>query len=135
MTDKALANIEELIAAFYGAFDNRASHALKISELIAMFTPHARISRTTPNGVDEWTVEEFVAPRATLLTDGSLEDFHEWEVEAKTLVSGNIASRFSRYQKQGVLKGAPYTGGGVKFIQLCHGREGWKISSILWEDA
>jgi len=135
MTDQALAKIDGLIAAFYGVFDNRASHALKISELVAMFTPHARITRMAANGVDEWTVDEFVSPRATLLTNSTLEDFHEWEVEAKTLVSGNIASRFSRYRKQGVLSGAPYTGGGVKFIQLCNSSEGWKITSILWEDA
>jgi hypothetical protein len=135
MADKALADIDELIASFYKWFDNRASCALEISELVAMFTPNARITRMTFKGIEEWSVQEFVSPRATLLTDGSLKDFHEWEIEAKTVVSSNTASRYSRYEKEGALHGDSFKGGGDMFIQLCNGTEGWRICSILWEDA
>src|SRR5208337_5295440 len=135
MADQALADIDELIDSFYKRFDNRSPCAFKISELVVMFTPHARITRMTPNGIEEWSVQEFVSPRATLLTDGSLKDFHEWEIEAKTVVSSNIASRYSRYKKEGVLHGNSFKGEGDMFIQLCNGTQGWRICSILWEDA
>jgi hypothetical protein len=69
-----------------------------------------------------------------MLADGTLVDFHEWEIEAETTVLGAIASRRSRYGKSGTLDGAPYAGGGRKFIQLCRTEGGWRIVSILWED-
>ncbi|SDH01755.1 hypothetical protein SAMN05216466_106378 [Paraburkholderia phenazinium] len=132
--DHSLGEIDELIAAFYAAFDNRGGRAPTTSSLSSMFTPHATIARLGPNGVDEWNLESFLAPRQKLLTDGSLRDFHEWEIEAKTTVSRELASRHSRYQKKGTLEGAAYAGEGTKFIQLCKVARTWKISSILWQD-
>lgn len=132
--DKSLREIDELIAAFYAVFDNRGGRAPATSTLFTMFTPRATITRIGPNGVDEWNLESFVAPRQTLLTDGSLRNFHEWEIEATTTLSRDIASRHSRYQKNGTLEDLPYAGEGTKFIQLCKVSGTWKISSIVWQD-
>jgi len=87
-----------------------------------------------PDEVAVWDLDAFIAPRAAMLSDGTLTGFHEWETEGRTLVAGNIASRASRYAKAGLLKGADYRGAGRKFIQF-HRRDGrWLISSVLWED-
>ncbi len=81
-----------------------------------------------------WDVDAFVAPRAAMLGDGTLSEFHEWETEGQTQIWDSIASRASRYAKAGRLNGADYRGGGRKFIQF-HRRDGrWRISSVLWED-
>ena len=32
------------------------------------------------------------------------------------------------------LNGAPYAGGGRKFVGLCRVDGAWKIASVLWED-
>ena len=126
--------IDELIAAFYAAFDNRGARLPTMAEVRRVFLPDGRVTRVSLDGVDSWAVDEFIVPRITMLTDGTLVDFHEWEVEAETTVLGNIASRQSRYRKAGTLHGAPYGGEGRKFMQLCRVGDHWRIISVLWED-
>lgn len=128
-------DIETLIAAFYAAFDNRGSRVPDAAALRAMFGAGATVTRMTGGAAEVWDVEAFLAPRVAMLSDGRLADFHEWEVEARTVVRGAIASRWSRYAKAGRLDGASCGGGGEKFIQLRREAGGWKISAILWEDA
>lgn len=126
--------IDALIAAFYGAFDNRDGRAIPVDALRDMFLPDAIVTRTTAAGPDTMTVEDFIAPRARMLSDGTLTDFHEWETGARTLVLRDIASRHSTYEKRGAYQGAPYEGGGAKLIQLVRTQRGWRIASIAWED-
>lgn len=126
--------IEALIAAFYAAFDNRAGRAPDAVALRALFTDGATITRAAPGQAETWSAEAFIAPRVAMLTDGALQAFHEWEVTAQTTVLASTASRWSTFKKLGVLNGAPYRGGGHKFI-LMHRQAGrWRIASILWED-
>ncbi|HEY8004310.1 MAG TPA: hypothetical protein VIE16_08785 [Phenylobacterium sp.] len=126
--------IEALIAAFYAAFDNRDARAPAGEALRAMFGTTATITRVAKDQADSWSPDAFIAPRVAMLTDGRLTEFHEWEVEARTIVLANIASRWSTYEKQGTLEGADYRGGGHKFIQMHRDGGRWLISSILWED-
>ncbi|MBS0295288.1 MAG: DUF4440 domain-containing protein [Proteobacteria bacterium] len=134
MGERAEPAIEALIADFYAAFDNREGRQPSAEALRAMFDETATITRVGPNGADTWTPEAFISPRVAMLTDGTLTDFHEWEAGAHTRTLANIASRWSRYEKSGVLNGADYRGGGQKFIQMRRAGEGWLITSVLWED-
>lgn len=126
--------IDALVARFYATFDNRNGRAMAVDELRQMFLADGRITRVAAGQVDSWTVEDFIAPRAALLTDGSLIDFHEWEIEADTLIFDHIAARRSRYRKSGRLHGEPYNGEGRKVISLCRLQGRWRIVSVLWED-
>jgi len=134
MAEQTEPGIEALIRAFYAAFDNRNGATPSAEALRAMFDRQAAITRVRPNGADTWTPEAFIAPRVQMLTDGTLTDFHEWEVAAHTRTLTNIAGRWSRYEKFGTLNGAAYGGGGQKFIQMRRAATGWVISSVLWED-
>lgn len=126
--------IDEVIAAFYAAFDNRQSRTPAPEELVRLFLPDARITRVSDGTVDSWNVTEFVHPRAAMLSDGTLTEFHEWETAGQTTVLGDIASRESRYQKSGTMNGEPYAGEGRKFIQLCRADGKWRIAAVLWQD-
>jgi len=130
----SLSEIDRLIAEFYAAFDNRGSRSPAPAELRAMFTAQATITRVTPDRIDTWTTDAFIAPRAAMLTEGTLTEFHEWEVDGQTTAFDSIANRCSHYKKAGLLNGAPYGGEGRKFIQLCRISDRWLISSILWQD-
>lgn len=132
MTDSS--EIDALVATFYAAFDNRDGRAPRTEALRATFTVEGRVTKVSGEGIVTWTVDEFIAPRAAMLTDGTLTDFHEWEVEAETTVTGAIASRRSVYRKAGTLNGAPYEGEGRKFLQLCRDGGEWRIVSVLWQD-
>ncbi len=126
--------IDARVRAFYAAFDNRGGQAPATDALRDLFMPEGRVTKVSAEGVVTWTVDEFIAPRAAMLTDGTLVDFHEWEVEAETIVTGDIASRRSVYRKAGTLNGEPYAGEGRKFIQLCREDGRWRILSVLWQD-
>jgi len=99
-----------------------------------MFLPNARATRLAAGQMDSWSVDEFIAPRAAILTDGTLVDFHEWEIEGGTTIFGSIAEHRSRYRKSGQLRGEPYLGEGRKFVLLCQLEGRWRIVSVLWED-
>jgi hypothetical protein len=126
--------LEALVAAFYAAFDNRGGRRPATAALRAMFADGATITRVEAANVAVWTPDEFIAPRETMLTNGVLTGFHEWETAAHTVILQNIASRWSTYEKAGALNGAAYGGGGHKFIQFQRQDGRWTISSILWED-
>lgn len=126
--------INRLIARFYAAFDNREGRAIALSELREMFLPNARVTRVAAGQADSWSVDEFIAPRAAILTDGTLVNFHEREAEGATTVFGNIAEHRSQYRKSGQLRGELYVGEGTKFILLCKLDGCWRIVSVLWED-
>jgi hypothetical protein len=126
--------IEALVRALYDAFDNRDSRMPSADALHALFTNDATITRLKPGHVDVYDRAAFIAPRVALLSGGALREFHEWEVEARTVVLGNIAARSSRYAKLGTLDGAEYKGSGRKLFQLYRNDGKWLISALLWED-
>ena len=80
------------------------------------------------------SLHDFVTPRDAMLKNGTLTDFHEWEVTAKTFVNGATATRICKYGKEGLLDGKEFSGSGMKSIQMTLAQHGWKIISILWED-
>ena len=126
--------IQQLIARFYAAFDNREGRAIDIAGLREMFLPNATVTRMAAGQIACWSVDEFIAPRAAMLTDGTLVDFHEWEVEGTTTIFDDIAEHRSQYRKCGQLRGEAYVGEGRKLIALCRLEGHWRIVSVLWED-
>ena len=126
--------IDALTDSFYSAFDNRGTRTPSGDELRKLFAADGRIRRVSSGTVEHWTVDEFIAPRIAMLTDGTLTEFHEWETRAATTIFDHIASRESHYRKTGTLNGISYSGEGRKFIQLCRSNGSWLICSILWED-
>ncbi|MGI9265319.1 MAG: DUF4440 domain-containing protein, partial [Gammaproteobacteria bacterium] len=128
-------SIDELTHAFFSVFDNRRGTAPDLSRLSQMFVERAIITRRDDHLLDVMSLDEFVAPRQDLFNTGKLVDFHEWEVESQTFLDGGIATRICEYKKEGVLEGEPFSGGGTKSIQFVQVAEGWRIASVLWEDA
>lgn len=129
----ARAEIDELITAFFAAFDNRHG-APDVAGILSCFSDGAVIVRGNGAKADVYTVMEFALPRIDLLTRGSLVDFHESETSSTTEVLGTIALRRSRYTKSGLLHGKPYGGNGTKCFQLALLDEGWRIVSLVWAD-
>src|SRR4051794_25190696 len=97
MNQPADPEIEALVTAFYAAFDNRSGRVPDGRRLREMFDEAATITRASRDGVETWDPQAFIAPRLAMLTDGGLTEFHEWEVEARTVVRENIAARWSTY--------------------------------------
>ncbi len=126
--------IESVVDAFFGAFVSGPGCSERMTSLRALFVPRAVVVRTCGLEPSVMTVEEFIAPREALLTGGSLTDFREWPVAGHTEVFGDIAHWFGSYAKAGLQDGVPFTGRGMKSIQLIRTAEGWRISAAAWDD-
>jgi hypothetical protein len=79
-------------------------------------------------------VAEFIAPRQKSVDSGELTSFEEREVRQSTEVFGNIAQRLSTYTKRGVSNGVAFSGRGVISTQFVRTPDGWRISSMAWDD-
>jgi hypothetical protein len=135
MTDASeLEPIDEVVARFFGAFDNRNGRTPTLESIAALFAPGAIIVRDAGETCESWSVTAFAQPRVELLTSGRLVDFHEWETDTTTRALGCVAERDCRYEKAGVLDGEPYAGGGRKLIHLGRFADGWRITAIAWSD-
>jgi len=127
--------IDELVARFFGVFDNRNGRVPDFAAFATLFIRGAVITVRNAGNVQVLSLADFVAPREKLLTGGALTDFHEWELESDTFVSGGIASRNCRYRKEGTMNELPYTGQGTKSFHFVRTDSGWRIASVLWEDS
>jgi hypothetical protein len=58
----------------------------------------------------------------------------EVEFAATTEVFGNVAHRFSTYEKRGTMQGEAIEGRGVISTQFIRTPSGWKMSSMAWDD-
>ncbi|MEV0531970.1 DUF4440 domain-containing protein [Kitasatospora sp. NPDC050463] len=125
--------IDALTAEFFGAFDNRGGKPADVARLRRLLVPGGVIAHTGTD-LTVYTVEEFIAPREQLLSDGRLVDFSEWETSERTEVVGDIASRVGEYSKSGILNGRPYEGSGTKAFQFVRTSEGWRIVAFSWSD-
>jgi len=128
------ARIDGLIAAFFGAFDNRDRRIPDGDALLRMFAEQAIVAMHRSGECTLSTPAEFIAPRMALLASGELSGFHEWEVSATTELLGSLALRSSRYAKSGVRDGVSISGAGTKFFQLARLSTGWKIVALSWLD-
>ncbi|MFD8599715.1 DUF4440 domain-containing protein [Kitasatospora sp. NPDC059646] len=127
------AELDRLTAEFFAAFDNRDGRRADVDRLRRLMLPGGVIVVTGPRYLAH-TVEEFVAPRELLLSDGRLTDFHEWETSEHTDIADGIACRIGEYRKSGVLDGEPYEGTGTKTFQFVRTPDGWRISAFAWHD-
>ena len=89
---------------------------------------------TTAAHAEPARVITVAAPRQALLTGGTLVDFHEWELSGRTELFGDIAHHWGSYAKAGTQDGVPFTGRGMKTLQLVRMPSGWRISAAAWDD-
>ncbi|MES2627124.1 MAG: hypothetical protein V4628_17690 [Pseudomonadota bacterium] len=80
------------------------------------------------------TVSEFITPRRAQVKSGALSRFHESELSGQTVIFGNVAHRFSAYQKSGTLNGTSFEARGMISTQFILTPVGWKISAMAWDD-
>jgi hypothetical protein len=129
-----VAQIEGLVSAFFAAFSSGPDSPRRLDTLRSLFLPGAVIVRTCGLEPAVYDVEGFIAPRAELLSGGTLVDFKEWELSGRIDVFGDIGHWFGGYAKSGVQDGEPFAGRGMKSLQLVRTARGWRISAAAWDD-
>lgn len=129
------AELDRLTRAFFGAFTNTGGARPNVDVIREVFIPEGRIISNVGGEPVLYDLDGFIEPRRKMLTDGRLTEFSEWEVAERTEISGTIAHRFSEYRKSGRLDGAWFEGSGSKTTQFVRTPAGWRMSSLLWDDA
>lgn len=126
--------LNQLTRRFFGIFNNINDDQPDWERINETCLPEAVFIKKTGLEEEVCHLESFIAPRRKILSDGTLKEFKEWETLAETKISGNIAQRFSQYEKSGALNGTPFKASGNKIFQFIKTREGWRISAVVWED-
>jgi hypothetical protein len=131
-TDKL--DIDTITKQFFGIFNNTDQRQPDWTTLDKICIAETIIIKKT--GLDQtvYNLGSFIAPRKTLLTNGTLTNFQEKELQEETTIVGHIAQRHSKYQKAGCLNGKAFVGNGTKLFQFIKTTEGWKLNSLVWED-
>ncbi|MFD3513375.1 GNAT family N-acetyltransferase [Streptomyces sp. NPDC058657] len=130
----AKAELDRLATLFMGAFTNTGGRSPDLDVIREVFVPQGTIVSNAGAQPVFYDLDTFIEPRRKLLTDGTLADFSEWEVSERTEILGSIAHRFSEYRKSGVLRGERFEGGGRKTTQFVRTPDGWRMSSMAWDD-
>jgi ribosomal-protein-serine acetyltransferase len=131
---EARAEIDQLIASFFGLFNNRGGQGPDVGRVRDLFVTEGLIARCVDSTPEIFSLETFIAPRQEMLSNGTLTEFEEVETSGTTHVLGHIAHRLSTYRKSGVLQGTPFATRGVKSFQLLETPSGWRILSMAWDD-
>jgi hypothetical protein len=69
-----------------------------------------------------------------MVDSGALTHFREVEIAAITEAFGNVAHRFSTYEKRGSMHGSEFAARGAISTQFVRTPSGWRISSMAWDD-
>jgi RimJ/RimL family protein N-acetyltransferase len=125
--------IDEITRSFFRVFTNTNNITPNLALLNTLCIPEVLIINRT-NSDDIYNLASFIEPRLQLLTNGTLKDFEEQEIFGETEIIHNIAQRYCEYQKTGILEGKSFKQKGHKLLQFIKTNEGWKISSVIWED-
>jgi RimJ/RimL family protein N-acetyltransferase len=131
-TDKL--QINEITQEFFSLFNNVKGNKTDWKMINYICFPQTIIIKKNNDKEEVYNLNGFLEPRKIILSDGTLKDFEEYESSEETKIIGNIAQRFSKYEKKGYLHGEYFEGKGNKFFQFVKTGQGWKINSIIWED-
>ncbi|GAA3297813.1 nuclear transport factor 2 family protein [Dactylosporangium vinaceum] len=125
---------EVLLAGFFRAVSFEAGTVPDYEAIRAVFAPRGLLIRAVGAPAEVSTVDEFIAPRVAQVRSGALTAFAESEISGASQVFGNVGQRWSRYDKRGVLDGAAFAAQGWISTQFARTGDGWRITSMAWDD-
>lgn len=126
--------IAGLMSAFLRTVSFQQGEQPAYGDLVDLFIPAGRLIRNSGSSPEVSTVEEFVRERQAAFDAGELLSFEERELRERTELFGNVAHRFSPYTKRGLTDSGPIDTRGVISTQFVRTPDGWRISSMAWDD-
>jgi hypothetical protein len=129
-----MAELGLLINEFFRAVSFQNGELPSYNKLHDLFIEGGKLIKNSSEVPEISTVDQFIAPRQAMVDSGALAYFEEVESAEITEVFGNVAHRFSTYDKRGKTDGAPFEVSGMISTQFIRTPSGWKISSMAWDD-
>ncbi|HEU4783553.1 MAG TPA: hypothetical protein VFS83_09460 [Ktedonobacterales bacterium] len=128
------AEIDTLTMAFFRAVSFDDGETPSYANLYDIFIESGQIIKNSSSSPEIYTVRQFIEPRQRIVESGELKSFRESETAEITEIFGNVAHRFSLYEKHGLSADSTIEGRGVISIQFIATPTGWKISAMAWDD-
>ena len=126
--------IDQLTKSFFNIFTNSNKQQPNWNLIHTICLPETIIIKKSSNEEEVYNLNTFIEPRKKILSDGTLTEFKEYEIFEETRIIGNIAQRFSKFQKNGYFNKTYFEEKGNKLFQYVKTSDGWKINSVIWED-
>src|SRR3954469_17525982 len=123
-----------LMQAFFAAVSFDAGGTPGYERIAGLFAGGGQLIDNTGGAPAIATVAEFVAPRRRAVEAGELTEFLEVEESAATEAFGGVAHGWSPSPRRGGGGGEPFAGRGAIATQFVLTPEGWRISSMAWDD-
>lgn len=130
----AAAEIAALLRSFMDAVTFTPGGGPTYASIRNLMIPGGLFIKNSGDVPEISTVDEFITPRQRQVDDGVLTEFSEIELNGNTDLFGRIAQRLSTYRKAGVSDGVAFGADGVISTQFVLTRDGWRISSMAWDD-
>ncbi|GAA1679333.1 hypothetical protein [Fodinicola feengrottensis] len=121
-------------AEFFRAVSFETAGKPRYDQIYDLFIEGGLLIKNSESKPEIMTVAEFIAPRQALVDVGRLTSFEETEIEHRIDTFGQVAHHLCTYAKTGVLDGVATQGRGVISTQFVRTPDGWKMSSMAWDD-
>ena len=128
------AELKALTDQFFRAVSFETGQRPAYATIRELFMVDGKLIRNSSELPEISSVDDFIASRQRMVDSGALTSFEEVETAETTEVFGNIAHRFSTYAKRGTMQGEAIEGSGVISTQFIRTPNGWKMSSMAWDD-
>jgi hypothetical protein len=128
-----LAQLDQLLCDFYRVICFEEGGAPDFESMKGLFSPHARITRVTPEGVDHLDVEGFGSMVRELLELGAFTSFYEREVGRTAHRYGRVFHIASAYETKICPESIDYLERGVNSLQVLREQGQWRIVSLCWD--
>jgi hypothetical protein len=126
--------LDRLTAEFFRAVSFEQGGTPPYDNLYGLFIEDGLVIKNTASTPEVSTVRQFIEPRLAMFRSGEMTRFNEAELSESTEVFGKVAHRFNSYTKSGTIKGVAFAARGMISTQFILTPEGWRISSMAWDD-
>ena len=126
--------LDRLTSEFFRAVSFEEGGRPPFENLYGLFIEKGLLIKNASATPEICSVSQFIEPRNASVLAGDLTRFNESELAEVTQIFGNVAHRLNSYVKSGTLKGVPFVVRGMISTQFVSTPEGWKISSMAWDD-
>ena len=128
------AQIDALIRTLYDVISFDEGGEPDWERMRTIFSPHARITRVTPEGTDYLDVAGFQELAKEVLDLGTYTRFFEIEVLRDERRFGALAHVLSAYETRQSRNATEPFARGVNSLQLIREQGEWKVLSLFWDE-
>ena len=128
------AQIDALIRTLYDVISFDEGGEPDWERMRTIFSPHARITRVTPEGTDYLDVAGFQELAKEVLDLGTYTRFFEIEVLRDERRFGALAHVLSAYETRQSRNATKPFARGVNSLQLIREQGEWKVLSLFWDE-